>query len=129
MELALNSAWAILAILGLIACLRTNSAEGRQSQSSRLVALAMIVLILFPVISVTDDIWAVRNPAEPDSCLRRDHLPAHQHTIVPETAMAVVVTQEEQLLTLSGSAMHQERLPRLLNPDPSFLFCRPPPAV
>jgi hypothetical protein len=40
---------------------------------TQLVALALLIVILFPVISVTDDLLAAQNPAETDSCTRRDH--------------------------------------------------------
>jgi hypothetical protein len=40
---------------------------------TQLVALALLILILFPVISVTDDLLAAQNPAETDSCVRRDY--------------------------------------------------------
>ena len=49
---------------------------GRREQCDRhvsLVALAMLLVIMFPVISVSDDLWSVHNPAETDTCQRRNH--------------------------------------------------------
>ena len=51
------------------------------------VALAMIILILLPVISMTDDLQAARNPAEVDTCLRRDHDWSSPHSMVPAVAV------------------------------------------
>lgn len=38
------------------------------------VALFALILILFPVISVTDDLIAAQNPAETDTLVRKDHV-------------------------------------------------------
>jgi len=50
------------------------------------VALTVLILILFPVISVSDDLVAIQNPAEADSSLRRDHECSSPHSIFPATA-------------------------------------------
>jgi hypothetical protein len=80
MELSLNLAWALSAIV--ISCLWLpyghHAVGGRRTQ---FVALAVLILILFPVISVTDDLQAVQNPAEVDSCLRRCHVVSNPHSI------------------------------------------------
>jgi hypothetical protein len=52
-----------------------------------LVALTVLVLILFPVISVTDDLMAMQNPAETDSSLRRNQALSQAHSILPPVAM------------------------------------------
>ena len=78
MELFLNLAWVALA--ALMFCLwlrfapRTGPNRHTEKRRAQFVALAVLLLILFPVISVTDDLQAIQNPAETDSCLRRDHL-------------------------------------------------------
>jgi hypothetical protein len=54
--------------LPLVAALPAAGATRR----TQMVALAVLILILFPVISVTDDLQAIQNPAEVDSCLRRE---------------------------------------------------------
>jgi hypothetical protein len=51
-----------------------------------LVALIMLVVILFPVISVSDDLWSIQNPAETDGSPRRDQLVSNFHSIVPDIA-------------------------------------------
>jgi hypothetical protein len=63
-ELILNLAWVFVAAAAL-ACwtLTFSRAEtARRSVVPQLLALGVLLLILFPAISITDDLWAVRNP-------------------------------------------------------------------
>jgi hypothetical protein len=85
MELILNLAWAVLASLGIYIWLRFGARTGANRQT-QLVALAMLLLILFPVISVSDDILTFHNPAEADCCLRRDHVVSSPHSVLPALA-------------------------------------------
>lgn len=95
MELFFNILWCGLAIVCLSQWLR---AEQRQQRDRRttLVAWVMLVVILFPVISVSDDLWAIQNPAEADSFARRDsHAAApqslhHATAGLPEDARCVI---------------------------------------
>lgn len=95
MELFLNSAWAMMAIVIVSLWLRL---EGRDQGERRMsaVALGMLIVILFPVISVSDDLWSLQNPAETDTYQRRDHLDSCPHSIfpvisaLPETAPAAL---------------------------------------
>jgi hypothetical protein len=85
MELILNLAWAVLASLGIYIWLRFGARTGA-NRRTQLVALAMLLLILFPVISVSDDILTFHNPAEADCCLRRDHVVSSPHSVLPALA-------------------------------------------
>ncbi len=85
MELALNLGWVLLAGLMFCLWLRFGSRTGGDRRM-QFVALAVLVLILFPVISVTDDLQAVQNPAETDSCQRRDHGYSAPHSISSQAA-------------------------------------------
>ena len=90
MELFLNLAWVALA--ALMFCLwlrfapRTGPNRHTEKRRAQFVALAVLLLILFPVISVTDDLQAIQNPAETDTCLRRGHLVFNAHSIFPAVA-------------------------------------------
>ena len=72
MELLLNLAWLLIA--GVIVWLWL-SGESHKSPDRRgqFIAVVMLIAILFPVISVSDDLLAIQNPAEADNYLRRDH--------------------------------------------------------
>jgi hypothetical protein len=85
MELVLNLAWVVLAAVMFCLWLRhaPHSCVGKPAQFA---ALAVLLLILFPVISVTDDLQAVQNPAETDCLLRKDHVCSPAHPILPAVA-------------------------------------------
>lgn len=91
MELVLNLVWVVLATLMCWQWMRLAppAAKNRRMQGQRddsrgmqLVALAVLLLIMFPVISVTDDLQAMQNPAETDSCLRRSQTVAAVHSVL-----------------------------------------------
>ena len=73
MESTLNLAWMVLVTLmsWLWISRIPREDEGRWPQS---VALAVIILILFPAISMTDDLMAAQNLAETSICQRKDHV-------------------------------------------------------
>ena len=85
MELILNLVWALLATLMLWLWMR-HAPCVCLSRRTQLVALAMLILILLPVISVTDDLQALQNPAELDCCARRHHAVSCPHSIFPAAA-------------------------------------------
>jgi hypothetical protein len=86
MELTLNLAWALLAVL-LVRLWRRPALLSSASMRSQVVALLMLIVILFPVISVTDDLVAAQNPAELYCCARRHHAVSCSHSIFPVAAM------------------------------------------
>jgi hypothetical protein len=80
-EIFLNFAWAILAFTLVILWLRVGC-RLCQNRRSQIIAIAVLIAILFPVISVSDDLMAAQNPAETDNCQRRDHLaPGSAHLL------------------------------------------------
>ena len=103
---------------------RARTGEGR------LVALALLVLILFPVISVTDDLMAVQNPAETDSSLRRDHLLPRVNSTFLATAgapEALFAEQTSGCLRLAAPGASLTHI--LISPAMSPIENRPPPAA
>jgi hypothetical protein len=108
MEILLNSVWAL--VVSAIVCLWVRLGERRNGdQRTSFIAMAMLIVILFPVISVSDDLWSIQNPAETDTCLRRDLLAACPHSIFP----AVPALPEPALADLSVGF---ERLSMLVRP-------------
>ena len=89
MEIFLNLAWVLLAAFTLCQWWRTAPcalAYGRTrvritDRRTQFVALALLLLILFPVISVTDDLQAIQNPAETDCLQRRGHTCSTPHCV------------------------------------------------
>ena len=126
MELTLNLGWALVAVWMLCAWVRM---VPRKASDRRLqfVALAVVILILLPAISMTDDLVAAQNPAEIDCCVRRDHDRTNPHSIVPAAAalplpafagLAIPVVRiaapnhlPEPIIELPGLASVQNRPP------------------
>jgi hypothetical protein len=79
MELLLNLAWTLLAA-AMFFLWRRFAPQTGPNRCSQFVALAMLLLILFPVVSVTDDLQTAQNPAEADCLVRRDHGCAAPHS-------------------------------------------------
>jgi hypothetical protein len=85
MEIVLNLAWATLAIAGFSLWLRFERRRGAE-RNLPLIAITMLVVILFPVISVSDDLWSIPNPAETDATQRRGPFISSDHAIFPASA-------------------------------------------
>jgi hypothetical protein len=85
MELTLNLGWVLLATLMLYAWVQM-APRRTADRRLQLIALGLVILILLPAISMTDDLVAAQNPAEVDCCARRDHDSARSHSIVPVIA-------------------------------------------
>ena len=130
MELTLNLAWTLLAVV--IVCLWTRYAP-RAGADRRLqfVALAVLILILFPVISVTDDLMAAQNPAEDDCCLRRDYaVSSAAHSTIPSmAALPQPVFTELPFAFLPFVAPGYRPVPVSDVPALAAIQNRPPPAA
>lgn len=129
MELILNIAWVALTAAMCLLWLRFGLREGT-SRRTQLVALAMLLLIIFPVISVSDDLLAAQNPAEADCCVRRDHLVDAAPSILDTVAdlvrpMLAELQSGAQRLAAPGYACP----PSLDRPALAAIDNRPPPAA
>jgi len=129
MELILNFVWVLLAASMVCAWLRSNPRSGTDRRL-QFVALAVLLLILFPVISVTDDLQAVQNPAETDCCQRRSHLYAPLHPI-SGAAAALPTTEFSGLgFPIALIAFTGLQCPRVAaHPELGRVSSRPPPAA
>ena len=85
MEITLNLAWALLTIWMVCMWLRF-APRGITGRRTQFTALAVLILILLPAISITDDLLAARNPAEVDCCARRDHEFTSARSLLPTVA-------------------------------------------
>ncbi len=82
MEVFLNLAWLLMALI-LISLWDLFKPQEGDRRANSVIALAMLIVVLFPVVSVSDDLWSVQNPAEADTSLRRDHLDPSAHAAFP----------------------------------------------
>jgi hypothetical protein len=129
MEIILNIAWALCS-LGLILAWVRGSRSNPVSRRTQIMALAMVVLLLLPVISLSDDLMAMQGPAETDtSCLRRA---LHSGELHPSFAAACWAMPAPMLTELSLNGFSQDALESyrwIARPDslPRSLDSRPPP--
>jgi hypothetical protein len=129
-ELFLNLAGALVG-LGLVCLwLRTSrNCDDRSRRTTQLVALALLILILFPVISVTDDLIAAQNPAETDSVQRR-----HLEVSMLQAAIVCAELPLDNVRTPDRCAewtplAHTERISLPQTPALAPIENRPPPTV
>jgi hypothetical protein len=130
MELLLNAAWLLVAGTILFLWLR---GEGRSTQhrGRQLIAIAMLIAVLFPVISVSDDLLAAQNVFEADNYLRRDHLvPSNTHPVQPPLkAIAAVVFAGLAFGFLRFVAPCILPVKAPAHPELACIDSRPPPAL
>jgi hypothetical protein len=85
MEIILNLAWAMLALSSVCLWIRLERRTGTEKRLP-VIALLMLIVVLFPVISVSDDLWSLQNPAETDVLSRRGHPASSVNTVFPASA-------------------------------------------
>lgn len=128
-ELLLNLGWVVLAAWMVVLWLRKMPHAG-EDRRPQFVALALVILILLPAISMTDDLIAARNPAEVDVSLRRDHTSPQGHVIQPAlTALVVSAFLDLAFEPAHPSAPRFQRIPILRTPVLASIENRPPPAA
>ena len=128
MELILNLVWAVFSVAligGWLHSARVNKAP----RLTQICALLVVLLLLLPVISLSDDLMAMRGLAETDTCLRRA---LGSDTGHPTVATASFGLPETEISGLSTSNDVQEILltygiaqPPSIHTD--SLNSRPPP--
>jgi hypothetical protein len=128
-ELFLNLAGVFVAVVLVGLWLRWSTREGFDRRT-QIVALALLILVLFPVISVTDDLVAAQNPAETDSCVRRDYVAANVNSASP----ASIGLPEPRLADLPFGFLHFAApgalpVPASASPAMKPIESRPPPAA
>lgn len=132
MELALNLGWVLVTVWMFCAWLRTGP-RGISKRRTQFIALAVVILILLPAISLTDDLLAAQNPAELDSttcAVRRDYGGTSPHSIVPAgTALPIPGFAELSIAFVRLAAPRGLRSPLIYSPALASIQNRPPPAA
>lgn len=129
MELALNLVWLLLAVFIVGQWVRYTPKEGA-GRWTQIFALTMLILILFPVISVTDDLQAAQNPAEDESYLRRDHVTVRSQAIFSAVAALPPAVSADLSLCFQRLVMpFHFVIPAINNPALATIQNRPPPTV
>ena len=129
MELFLNLAGLLVAV-GLVGLWLRWAPRAGFDRSTQIVALALLILILFPVISVTDDLLAAQNPAETDSCLRRDHASGNGNSASPaDCGLPEPLLAEVPFGLLRLVAPGALPAPAVASPALAPIQSRPPPTA
>ncbi len=129
MELFFNLSWAALSMILVFLWMRFAPRDGA-SRRMQFVALAVLILVLFPVVSVTDDLQAALNPAETDACQRRSHVLTIAHSVIP--AIAVLPFVHSAHVPAAVIKTRVEAIASALLPDDpgrAQIQNRPPPPV
>lgn len=129
MEIVLNLGWMVLATLLFWLWLGYAPREGA-GRLAQFVALTLIVLILFPAISMTDDIAFAQNSAETDCCLRKNHCSADALlTLHPVTQSLPPGLARLPLDASSSFAQNRLTASAVKFPAEDSIQNRPPPTV
>jgi hypothetical protein len=129
MELFLNLVWMLAAMVFVGLWLRLARRHGATPRVQA-VALLMLIVILLPVISVTDDLQALQNPAELDCCARRHHAASCPHSIIPALAATPPPAFSELFIGFSHvAAPGCLPLPLVKIPALASIQNRPPPRL
>ena len=127
MELALNIEWMVLAIAMCLLWTRHARHEG-QSRAVQFVSLGLVLVTMFVVITMYDDMATAQNPAEVRCFQREDDLGVHLHVplhpVVASTpAVASVAPFNAKYFAVPGSLL----LPTANISVFSSIQNRPPP--
>jgi hypothetical protein len=129
MEVFFNLSWAALSAILVLLWLRAAPRDGA-SRRLQFVALAVLILVLFPVVSVTDDLQAALNPAETDTCQRRSHVLPVAHSVIPAVAVLPLLSVMQVPLAVIKTRV-EAVFPAFLPDDPgrAQIQNRPPPVA
>lgn len=129
MELALNFAWLVLTTLMCWLWMHYAPRKGADRRA-QLVTLSLIILIVFPVISVTDDLLTAQNLAETDCCQREVHACANLHSRLHPVAELILPPLAEPSFDSFHSGVPKNHFAPLVNtPALSSIQNRPPPSA
>jgi hypothetical protein len=129
MEVLLNLAWLLLTAGMALLWVRFGVRRG-VSRPAQGMALLVLLLVLFPVISVSDDLLALQNPAEADCCLRRVDAAVGAHSVLPAIAVLPQPPADEVRTDVHRLAATGERISSAeAQPGLAGIDNRPPPAA
>lgn len=128
MEILLNITWAVCSLILIGFWVRRGIATSIP-RHRQLLALGMAVLLLLPVISLSDDLLAMQAPAETDTCVRRVQQPDNSHPALWPFAAALPSTMYMPALIglLSMPLSPAEQAPTRSIPVHPATDSRPPP--
>jgi hypothetical protein len=121
----------LLAVVSVLLWVRYAPRVGA-NRRTQIAALAMLILILFPVISVTDDLQVALTVAEDDAYLRRNFVAGCPHPDFPAPAIGMLprpLFTGLSLVYLRMNAPGHLPAPVVNNPALTVIQNRPPPSA
>jgi len=130
MELVLNLGWVVLVTLMCWLWLRHPArCEGR-GRWAQLASLALVLVMMFVVITMYDDMAMAQNPAETISFQREDLSGARAHTMLhPVANFTQPLVSEPSFQACHPGVVGNHPAPALQSPAPGSIQNRPPPAA
>jgi hypothetical protein len=129
MELALNLEWTAMATAMCWLWVHHARREG-PGRRVQFIALALILVTMFAVITMYDDMAMAQNPAETRCFQREDDLGAHAHAFLHPVASLIPIFSAKPSFDSSHSAVLCNLLaPALKVPATNSILSRPPPAA
>jgi len=118
----------MIAVIGLVSIFWRGEPR-REKRRTRLIAIAMALVFLFPAISISDDIWASLHPLREDGWSRRHDPTAQPHTFDQEHAPALLtcIFHAPGLVFLGHAPLLARPEPLPLAPVLFAPWIRPPP--
>jgi len=129
MEMALNLEWVAMAAAMCWLWAHHARREGR-GHSAQVVSLALVLGIMFAVVTMYDDMAMAQNPAETRSVQREDDPGAHAHApLHPAVASIPTLTAELRFNAFYFAVPRIPPVPPMKVPVLSSIQNRPPPAA
>jgi len=129
MELALNLGWTALAIGMCWLWLHRAPREGR-GRLAQFVSLGLVLIFMFVVITMYDDMAMAQNPAETRCIQREDDLGAHAHAqFHPVVASIPTLAAELDFSSVRHAVPGSLLVPTVKVPALFSIQNRPPPAA
>jgi|SRR5208282_2450440 len=129
MELALNLGWMAMAAAFCWLWVHHARREGR-GRLTQFVSLGLVLVMMFVVITMYDDMAMAQNPAEIRCFQREDDLGAHAHApLHPVVASAPTLAAEPPFNTTHFTVSGSLHVPAVKIPVLSSIQNRPPPAA
>lgn len=133
MELFLNLVWLFVSLLLVITWMRSERSAHKKFKWSTVIALLLLVALLFPVISMTDDLIAINTASEVEHTMRRYEAPPTQTTSIALLDAIVFMAMVMIGIAFSGTRFTRVRprafAAKLLAGFVRASGVRPPPAV
>jgi hypothetical protein len=109
--------------------LRLGGAKGAD-RWRQIIAIAVLIAILFPVISVSDDLMAVQSATETDSLQRRDYLASTTtHPVLPFAVIVIALAFDLNFGSPRLVSARNLALPSFARPELGVAGNRAPPVV